>query len=170
MVAIKTYLQEDRNPKNISDIVLKGEKYGDYCQTKKYMSENIFDQYRRRLARFAVSFARRSFGRHYPLSSLNVSARICHIKLVNFLILKKLSNLKILRLCTLVFLSRRMGQFLEKPKVEKHNDRGKNDDIRYGLGSMQGWRYDSSFSLHRRVVFRSHINIEWKWKMHMQLY
>jgi len=35
-----------------------------------------------------------------------------------------------------------MGQFLEKPKVEKHNDRGKNDDIRYGLGSMQGWRVD----------------------------
>ncbi|UJR27000.1 hypothetical protein I4U23_008306 [Adineta vaga] len=35
-----------------------------------------------------------------------------------------------------------MGQFLEKPKIEKHNDRGKNDDIRYGLGSMQGWRVD----------------------------
>jgi hypothetical protein len=40
----------------------------------------------------------------------------------------------------LFFFYRPMGQFLEKPKVEKHNDRGKNDDIRYGLGSMQGWR------------------------------
>ncbi|CAF0736268.1 unnamed protein product [Adineta ricciae] len=82
------------------------------------MSENgnIFDQCRRRLARFAVSFARRSFGHHYSLSSLNASTRICHIK--------------------------PMGQFLEKPKVEKHNDRGKNDDIRYGLGSMQGWRVE----------------------------
>ncbi len=38
------------------------------------------------------------------------------------------------------FFYRPMGQFLEKPKVEKHNDRGKNDDVRYGLGSMQGWR------------------------------
>ena len=33
-----------------------------------------------------------------------------------------------------------MGQFLEKPKTEKHNDSGKNDDVRYGLASMQGWR------------------------------
>ena len=33
-----------------------------------------------------------------------------------------------------------MGQFLERPKVEKHNFCGKNDDIRYALGSMQGWR------------------------------
>jgi len=35
-----------------------------------------------------------------------------------------------------------MGQFLEKPKTEKHNHKGKNDDLRYGLGSMQGWRVD----------------------------
>ena len=33
-----------------------------------------------------------------------------------------------------------MGQFLDKPKVEKHNERGQNENIRYGLGSMQGWR------------------------------
>ncbi|CAF1117109.1 unnamed protein product [Rotaria sordida] len=37
---------------------------------------------------------------------------------------------------------RSMGQFLEKPKTEKHNISGKNDDLRYGLGSMQGWRVD----------------------------
>ncbi|CAF2805081.1 unnamed protein product [Rotaria sp. Silwood2] len=37
---------------------------------------------------------------------------------------------------------RSMGQFLEKPKTEKHNVIGKNDDLRYGLGSMQGWRVD----------------------------
>ncbi|CAF1248248.1 unnamed protein product [Adineta steineri] len=37
---------------------------------------------------------------------------------------------------------RSMGQFLEKPKIEKHNSSGKNDDLRYGLGSMQGWRVD----------------------------
>ncbi|UJR22104.1 hypothetical protein I4U23_025169 [Adineta vaga] len=35
-----------------------------------------------------------------------------------------------------------MGQFLEKPKTEKHNTSGNNDDLRYGLGSMQGWRVD----------------------------
>ncbi|CAF4092983.1 unnamed protein product [Rotaria magnacalcarata] len=35
-----------------------------------------------------------------------------------------------------------MGQFLEKPKTDKHNANGKNEDLRYGLGSMQGWRVD----------------------------
>ncbi|CAF1656866.1 unnamed protein product [Adineta ricciae] len=35
-----------------------------------------------------------------------------------------------------------MGQFLEKPKTEKHNISDKSDDLRYGLGSMQGWRVD----------------------------
>jgi len=35
-----------------------------------------------------------------------------------------------------------MGQFLEKPKTEKHNASGKSQDLRYGLGSMQGWRVD----------------------------
>lgn len=35
-----------------------------------------------------------------------------------------------------------MGQFLEKPKTEKHNASGKGQDLRYGLGSMQGWRVD----------------------------
>jgi hypothetical protein len=45
-----------------------------------------------------------------------------------------------MRFVVVLFFYRPMGQFLEKPKVEKHNDRGKNDDIRYGLGSMQGWR------------------------------
>ncbi|CAF3729160.1 unnamed protein product [Rotaria socialis] len=37
---------------------------------------------------------------------------------------------------------RAMGQFLEKPKTDKHNANGKNEDLRYGLGSMQGWRVD----------------------------
>ncbi|CAF0756633.1 unnamed protein product [Didymodactylos carnosus] len=35
-----------------------------------------------------------------------------------------------------------MGQFLEKPKVEKSPEKGKNDDVRYGLSHMQGWRAD----------------------------
>lgn len=35
-----------------------------------------------------------------------------------------------------------MGQFLEKPKTEKHNGSGNSDELRYGLGSMQGWRVD----------------------------
>jgi len=34
-----------------------------------------------------------------------------------------------------------MGQFLDKPKTEKHNSSGYNDELRYGHGSMQGWRY-----------------------------
>ena len=37
-------------------------------------------------------------------------------------------------------LFRPMGQFLEKPKTEKHNASGKSQDLRYGLASMQGWR------------------------------
>jgi len=35
-----------------------------------------------------------------------------------------------------------MGQFLDKPKTEKHNSSGYNDELRYGLGSMQGWRIE----------------------------
>ncbi|CAF1271213.1 unnamed protein product [Adineta steineri] len=79
------------------------------------MNENIFDHCRRRLVRFAISVVRGSIGHHDLLSSETVLTTY---------------NIK------------PMGQFLEKPKVEKHNDRGKNDDIRYALGSMQGWRVD----------------------------
>ncbi|CAF0790251.1 unnamed protein product [Didymodactylos carnosus] len=35
-----------------------------------------------------------------------------------------------------------MGQFLDKPKVDKSPEKGKIDDIRYGLSHMQGWRVD----------------------------
>ncbi|CAF4184606.1 unnamed protein product, partial [Rotaria sordida] len=78
------------------------------------MSKKIFKHYQRRLIHLVTSIVHRSFQYNYSLSSVNVSTTDDNIK--------------------------SMGQFLEKPKIEKHNSRGKNDDIRYGLGSMQGWR------------------------------
>ena len=35
-----------------------------------------------------------------------------------------------------------MGAFLDKPKVEKQNESGKNNGICYASSSMQGWRVD----------------------------
>lgn len=35
-----------------------------------------------------------------------------------------------------------MGSFLDKPKTEKTNDHGNGNDLRYGLGAMQGWRIE----------------------------
>ena len=35
-----------------------------------------------------------------------------------------------------------MGAFLDKPKIEKHNESGSGNNIRYGLSSMQGWRIE----------------------------
>ncbi|CAF0944906.1 unnamed protein product [Rotaria sordida] len=80
------------------------------------MSKKTFKHYQRRLIHLVTSIVHRSFQYNYSLSSANVSTTDDNIK--------------------------SMGQFLEKPKIEKHNSRGKNDDIRYGLGSMQGWRVD----------------------------
>ncbi len=104
------------------------------------MSENIFHQCRRRLV---TLITRRSIGYRYSLPSDNASIT-CSDKFGDCLDWKRMlffagvESLILIRF--LFFFYRPMGQFLEKPKVEKHNDRGKNDDIRYGLGSMQGWR------------------------------
>lgn len=35
-----------------------------------------------------------------------------------------------------------MGSFLDKPKTEKTNDHGQGNELRYGLGAMQGWRIE----------------------------
>ncbi|KAL3874989.1 hypothetical protein ACJMK2_037934 [Sinanodonta woodiana] len=35
-----------------------------------------------------------------------------------------------------------MGAFLDKPKVEKHNEGGVGNGLRFGLSSMQGWRVE----------------------------
>lgn len=35
-----------------------------------------------------------------------------------------------------------MGSFLDKPKTEKTNESGQGNDLRYGLGAMQGWRIE----------------------------
>jgi serine/threonine protein phosphatase PrpC len=35
-----------------------------------------------------------------------------------------------------------MGSFLDKPKTEKTNDSGHGNELRYGLGAMQGWRIE----------------------------
>ena len=35
-----------------------------------------------------------------------------------------------------------MGAFLDKPKTEKHNERGSGNGLRFALSSMQGWRVE----------------------------
>lgn len=35
-----------------------------------------------------------------------------------------------------------MGVFLDKPKTEKHTERGSGNGLKYGLSSMQGWRIE----------------------------
>ena len=35
-----------------------------------------------------------------------------------------------------------MGAFLDKPKTDKHNESGQGNALRYGLSSMQGWRFE----------------------------
>jgi len=37
---------------------------------------------------------------------------------------------------------KRMGAFLDKPKVEKTNEEGKGNEMEYAVSSMQGWRVD----------------------------
>ncbi|XP_063079634.1 protein phosphatase, Mg2+/Mn2+ dependent, 1Ab isoform X2 [Engraulis encrasicolus] len=37
---------------------------------------------------------------------------------------------------------KRMGAFLDKPKMEKHNAHGEGNSLRFGLSSMQGWRVE----------------------------
>ncbi|XP_043930404.1 protein phosphatase 1A isoform X2 [Protopterus annectens] len=38
--------------------------------------------------------------------------------------------------------SEKMGAFLDKPKMEKHNAHGSGNGLSYGLSSMQGWRVE----------------------------
>lgn len=35
-----------------------------------------------------------------------------------------------------------MGAFLQKPKIDKHNEAGHGNGLQYGLASMQGWRIE----------------------------
>lgn len=35
-----------------------------------------------------------------------------------------------------------MGAFLDKPRTEKHNEKGKGNNLSYALSSMQGWRVE----------------------------
>lgn len=44
-----------------------------------------------------------------------------------------------------------MGSFLDKPKTEKTNEHGQGNQLRYGLGAMQGWRIEMEDS-HSAVV------------------
>ncbi|MGH0169665.1 UNVERIFIED_CONTAM: hypothetical protein FKN15_071408 [Acipenser sinensis] len=37
---------------------------------------------------------------------------------------------------------KKMGAFLDKPKMEKHNAHGAGNSLHYGLSSMQGWRVE----------------------------
>lgn len=44
-----------------------------------------------------------------------------------------------------------MGAFLEKPKTEKHNENGNGNGLRYGVGSMQGWRMEME-DAHQAII------------------
>lgn len=35
---------------------------------------------------------------------------------------------------------KKMGVYLSTPKTEKFSEDGRNENVRYGLSSMQGWR------------------------------
>lgn len=54
-----------------------------------------------------------------------------------------------------------MGSFLDKPKTDKTNEQGHGNELRYGLGAMQGWRIEMEDS-HSAVVGLPHEGLE-KW-------
>ncbi|KAL4641817.1 protein phosphatase 1A-like [Arapaima gigas] len=53
------------------------------------------------------------------------------------------------------FGSVKMGAFLDKPKMEKHNAHGEGNSLRYGLSSMQGWRVEME-DAHTAVIGLPH--------------
>ncbi|XP_040171526.1 protein phosphatase 1B [Anopheles arabiensis] len=44
-----------------------------------------------------------------------------------------------------------MGAFLEKPMTSKHNEHGEGNGLRYGVGSMQGWRCEMEDAYHAKT-------------------
>ncbi|XP_058234724.1 protein phosphatase, Mg2+/Mn2+ dependent, 1Ab isoform X2 [Hemibagrus wyckioides] len=48
-----------------------------------------------------------------------------------------------------------MGAFLDKPKMEKFNEHGEGNGVRYGLSSMQGWRVEME-DAHTAVIGLPH--------------
>lgn len=102
------------------------------------MSKKTLKNCRERLIKFVTSMAHRSFNDSYSMRFPTVSVS----ESIKFVHAFFLSNTLCVIFFTNIFFAfvRSMGQFLDKPKVEKHNSGGKNEDVRYGLGSMQGWR------------------------------
>ncbi|KPP58342.1 protein phosphatase 1A-like, partial [Scleropages formosus] len=49
----------------------------------------------------------------------------------------------------------KMGAFLDKPKMEKHNAHGEGNGLCYGLSSMQGWRVEME-DAHTAVIGLPH--------------
>ncbi|XP_035915717.1 protein phosphatase 1B [Anopheles stephensi] len=44
-----------------------------------------------------------------------------------------------------------MGAFLERPMTSKHNEHGEGNGLRYGVGSMQGWRCEMEDAYHAKT-------------------
>jgi len=44
-----------------------------------------------------------------------------------------------------------MGAFLDKPKTEKLNEKGKGNGLSFGVSSMQGWRMEME-DAHQAVI------------------
>ncbi|CAD5122054.1 DgyrCDS10506 [Dimorphilus gyrociliatus] len=49
-----------------------------------------------------------------------------------------------------------MGAFLDKPKTEKHNSEDSGNNIRYGIGSMQGWRVEMEDAHSAKIGLDNH--------------
>lgn len=55
-----------------------------------------------------------------------------------------------------------MGAFLDRPKTEKLNEHGEGNGLRYGVGSMQGWRCEMEDKHHAKTGLGSSLD-EWNY-------
>lgn len=55
-----------------------------------------------------------------------------------------------------------MGAFLDRPKTEKHNEHGEGNGLRFGVGSMQGWRCEMEDAHYAKTSLGSTLE-EWNY-------
>jgi len=53
-----------------------------------------------------------------------------------------------------------MGGFLDKPKIDKHNEHGEGNGLIYGVGSMQGWRCEMEDAHYAKTGLSEYLD-EW---------
>lgn len=52
----------------------------------------------------------------------------------------------------LLFWQKEMGTYLSSPKTDKLSEEGENDELKYGLSSMQGWRATMEDAVSQNIV------------------